>query len=223
LDKHTAYFNILDALPQQGCAVCRVVHDVEFRYMADVLYSKTTSVSTRHEFREARGFCTAHAKELDEIGHALDLSIIYQDILMTLRQELERPSARQATGGRGKRQLVQKLGAQRACPVCAHRDELLAVYVETLADHLADPEFVDKVRVADPFCLAHYRQIIEQKLPAAQFQALRQVQLDHWAGLIVELGEFVRKHDHRFRHESIDTEGTAWKRAIDAVTGTRKF
>jgi len=223
LDKHTAYFNILDALPKRGCVVCRLGHDVEMHYIKDVLYSQTTSVETRGKLREARGFCAAHAKLLDEIGQALDLSIIYQDVLMTTRQVLERPSLRQIASQRGRQRLSDELAPQGQCPACAHRAELQDVYIETLLDHLLDPEFVEKVRAADPLCLPHYRHGIEQQASPAQFQTLREIQIEHWNQLIADLGEFVRKHDHRFRHEPVGQEGDAWIRAIDAIVGTRTF
>jgi hypothetical protein len=188
-----------------------------------VLYSKTTAVEMRAHLREARGFCMAHALQLGEIGHALDLSIIYQDVLMTLQEALERPSPRQATSRRGRTGLSKGLGPQGSCPACAHRAALTDVYVETFLDHLIDPEFVARVRAAAPLCLPHYRQTIEQSAPPEVFQTLREIQVAHWARLVAELGEFVRKHDHRFRHETVEKEGTAWIRAIDAIVGTRAF
>jgi hypothetical protein len=223
LDKHTAYFNILDALPKRGCVVCRLGHGVDIHYITDVLYSQTTSVETRAALRKARGFCLRHARLLDQIGHALDLSIIYQDVLITLRQALEAPSPRKTASRRGKRQLFKALGPQAKCPACLHRAELEAVYVETLLDHLEDAEFVAKVRSADPLCLSHYCQAAEQPVSSAQFQTLRAIQVEHWNQLIAELGEFVRKQDHRFHHETVGQEGDAWIRAIDAVIGTRAF
>jgi len=223
LDKHTAYFNILGALPQAGCAICRLAHTVELHYIRDVLYSRTTDVKTRAELRSARGFCRPHAQQLDAIGHALDVSIIYQDILMTLKEALEQPSSRQVASRRGRAQLVDALSVQRECPACIHRAELEAVYVETFLDHMADPEFVDRVRNADPLCLTHLLQAIEQGPSSERFQVLRDIQLAHWEQLIAELGEFVRKNDHRFHNEVIGKEGDAWIRAIDAIFGTLRF
>jgi hypothetical protein len=77
------------------------------------------------------------------------------------------------------------------------------------------------VRAAAPLCLRHYRQTIEKGASPDVFQILREIQVAHWKSLVAELGEFVRKHDHRFRHEPVNKEGTAWIRAIDAIVGTR--
>jgi len=219
LDKHTAYFNLRDALPQPGCVVCRLGRDVETKYIEDVLYSKTTAIETRAEWREARGLCLYHARQLDQIGHALGVSLFYQDILMTLRELLAKPSRGQAVRRLGKKALVETLSPQVECPACAYRDTLEAVYIEVWLDHLLDPDYLEQVRAADPLCLPHLRQAIRQVADAPRFAQLRQVQLEHWEALIAELGEFVRKNDYRFQHEEVGREGSAWLRAVDAVAG----
>jgi hypothetical protein len=223
LDKHTAYFNVLDALPQPGCALCRLGHEVEVKYIEDVLYSKTTSINTRAEWRQSRGLCIDHVRQLDQIGHALGVSLIYQDITLTLKELLERMSPQQAIRRRGKRRLLEMLAPRAKCPACAYRATLEAVYIETLLDHLGDGEFVAGLREADPLCLAHFRHAIEVVSDGESFRILRDVQIEHWEGLIAELGEFIRKNDHRFQHEAVGREGTAWFRALDAIAGTRKF
>lgn len=220
LDKHTAYYNLLDALPQPGCALCRLGHEVEVKYIEDVLYSKTTAISTRAEWREARGLCLTHAKQLDQIGHALGVSLFYQDITLTLKEVLERASPQEAVRKRGKRRLLERLAPEVECPACAYRAMLEAVYIETLLDHLVDPEFVNKLRKADPLCLAHLLDAVDVVPDAESFRTLRDVQIEHWEQLIAELNEFARKNDHRFQHESVGKEGTAWLRAVDAIAGT---
>lgn len=223
LDKHTAYFNLLDALPQSGCALCRLGHEVEVKYIENVLYSKTTSINTRAEWRQARGLCLTHAGQLDRIGHALGVSLIYQDITLTLKELLKQASPQQAIRRRGKRHLSEMLAPREKCPACAYRATLEAVYIETLLDHLGDPEFVARFRKASPLCVTHFRHAIEAVSDAELFQVLRDVQTEHWERLIAELGEFIRKNDHRFQNESVGREGTAWLRALDAIAGTRKF
>jgi hypothetical protein len=223
LDKHTAYFDILNALPAPGCVICRLGHGVEVNYIKDVLYSKTTSVRTRAELREARGFCITHARQLDQIGHALGLSLIYQDILITLQEVLQAQCPQRPPSRRARSQLADALAPQDECPACAYRAELEQVYVETILEHVIDQEFVPKVRAADPLCLNHFRRAIEESSSLQQLCALRDSQLAHWERLIAELGEFIRKNDYRFHAEAIGSEGTAWLRAIDAIAGTRTF
>ena len=160
MDKHTAYYNLLEALPQPGCVVCRLGHAVEVKYIEDVLYSKTTAIETRAEWRDARGLCLYHARQLDQIGHALGVSLFYQDILLTVRDLLEKPSRQQAVRRRGKKALVEALSPQIECPACAYRASLEAVYIEVWLDHILEPAFLESVQAADPLCLAHLRQAI---------------------------------------------------------------
>jgi hypothetical protein len=222
LDKHTAYFNLREALPQPGCAVCRLGHGVEVKYVEDVLYSKTTAIETRAEWRAARGLCLYHARQLDQIGHALGVSLFYQDILLTVKELLEGPSRQQGARRRGRRALAEALAPQRECPACAYRESLEAVYLEVWLDHLVEPAFLEAVRAAAPLCLPHLCQAVLQVADSERLQRLRQVQLEHWDALIAELGEFVRKNDYRFQHEPVGQEGTAWLRAVDAVAGLTK-
>jgi hypothetical protein len=223
LDKHTAYYHLLDALPQPKCALCRLGHEVEVKYIENVLYSKTTAISIRAEWREARGLCLPHAEQLDQIGHALGVSLFYQDITSTLKELLTEVSPQQAIRKRGKRRLSTALAPDVECPACAYRSMLEAVYIETLLEHLDDPEFVNRLREADPLCVPHFRQAIELVSDADRFRILRDIQTQQWERLIAELDEFIRKNDHRFQHEPVGQEGTAWLRALDAIAGTRKF
>jgi hypothetical protein len=160
---------------------------------------------------------------LDRIGHALGVSIFYQDITLTLKELLERPAPQRAAHRRGRQRLSDALAPEIVCPACTHRDTIEAVYIETLLDHLEDPAFVDKLRSADPLCVAHLRGAIEIVPDAGRFQTLRDIQIAHWEGLIAELGEFIRKHDHRFQDEAVGQEGTAWLRTLDAIAGKRKL
>lgn len=219
MDKHTAYYNLMEALPQPGCAICRLGHAVQVKYVEDVLYSQTTAIETRAAWRDARGLCLDHARQLDQIGHALGVSLFYQDILLTVQALLQEPSPQQAVRRRGKRALIQALSPQIECPACAYRDRLEAVYLEVWLDHLPEDAFLASVQAADPLCLPHFRKAVAQAPDVARFERLRQVQLAHWEALIAELGEFVRKNDYRFQHEPVGPEGTAWLRAVDAVSG----
>jgi len=194
-------------------------HAVEVKYIEDVLYSKTTALETRAGWRDARGLCGVHARQLDQIGHALGVSLFYQDILMTVRDLLLRSASYQAVRRRSRKALVEALSPQIECPACTHRDSLEAVYIEVWLDHLLEPAFLKSVQAADPLCLPHLRQAILQAPDAEHFETLRRVQIAHWESLIGELGEFVRKNDYRFQHELVGKEGTAWLRAVDAVSG----
>jgi hypothetical protein len=196
---------------------------VALKYVRDVLYSKTTSVSTRAEWRKARGLCPFHARSLDEIGNALGVSIIYQDIALTLRDLVEKPMSRQALGRRGRRRLVEALSPRGECPACAYQNSLEDVYLEVWLDHLLDVAFVDRVRAADPLCLAHFCRALERAPDTQRFEVLREVQVGHWSALIAELGEFIRKADHRYQHETIGKEGSAWLRVLDAIAGSLRL
>ena len=53
------------------------------------------------------------------------------------------------------------------------------------------------------------------------FEALTAAQRAIWERLTEHLGEFIRKNDHRFRHESWGVEADAWLRALATLVGSK--
>ena len=53
--------------------------------------------------------------------------------------------------------------------------------------------------------------MVSEKLMAITQEKIAKIQED--------LGEFIRKHDYRFQHESIGEEKESWKRAIHFIVG----
>jgi hypothetical protein len=53
----------------------------------------------------------------------------------------------------------------------------------------------------------------------ATFETLLEITKEKLVNLQEELSEFIRKHDHRFRHEKFETEGDSWHRAITQIAG----
>ncbi len=186
--------------------------------MHNLLYGKATIVKTRVEMRDARGLCAFHAQLLRQVGHALDVSIFYQDILQTLKELLISSSTRPSWRKPGKR-LAASLAPRAPCPACVYRAEFERIYIETLLDHLPEPDFVERLRGAAPLCLRHFCQAVETAPSREHVAILRSLQLAHWERLVSELDEFIRKNDYRFSDEPIGEEGDAWLRAVSAVAG----
>jgi hypothetical protein len=74
---------------------------------------------------------------------------------------------------------------------------------------------------SDGLCLPHFRQALTQVRDGRVFEALVNAQRAIWGRLVGQLGEFIRKSDHRFRGESWGEERDAWLRAIAALAGAR--
>lgn len=215
LDKHTAYYNLSDALHQPGCAFCRLIRETEHRYIEQLLYGDVTDVELRHRLRAARGFCAHHAAYLHSLSRALGVAIIYQDLLQTLlRRSSEYPKGRR-TGAK----LARSLEAQEECPACWACRMAEEVYIGTLIEHLDEEEFLDLLAQASPICLPHLLQILRANPSPSRLERLLRIQRSHWQSLVDELGEFIRKNDHRFIGEEFGNERDSWRRAVDLLAG----
>ncbi len=233
MDRHIAYQKLCEAVKEPGCPVCRLTLEAVASYLDHLMYADVNAIRLREQLRLSRGFCPEHARQVLGIGHALGVAIIYKDVIDNLIRALEtgeyRPSppwrrikalSLHGDAAQETTKVVEDLGPQRECPACAERRTMEDVFLGTINDHLeADPEFVEALRQSDGLCLPHFRRAL-QLVPSRQaFNTLVSLQLAQWQALSQELGEFIRKHDYRFRHEGFDEEGDAWLRTVQQVIG----
>jgi len=108
------------------------------------------------------------------------------------------------------------------CPACAWSEKMERIYLELLLQHLLSEDGLrDPYEKSEGLCLPHFRQALALVRDEQVFDALLGAQRAVWAGLVAELGEFIRKSDHRFRHEPMGPEKDAWIRSIAALVGAR--
>ena len=68
-------------------------------------------------------------------------------------------------------------------------------------------------------CLPHF-QLTLSHASAGQAKTLAAWQAEAWRELRGELDELIRKHDYRFRGETIsEDEANSWERAVAAIIG----
>jgi hypothetical protein len=58
-----SFYDLSNALPQPGCAVCRLKAAATQRYLDSMLWESVNDPGLRHDIRQARGFCHEHAWE----------------------------------------------------------------------------------------------------------------------------------------------------------------
>ncbi len=145
----------------------------------------------------------------------LGLAIIYHDVINTLTKILEAEVPARRFNRRG---LARGLGPSAECPACRLERIALPRTIKTLLTYLDDPDIQSGYRAAGGLCLAHLQVTLEQANDA-QARSLAEWQLDLYRGLRDELGELIRKHDHRFKNEPIGAEGDSWRRAVARIAG----
>jgi hypothetical protein len=94
--------------------------------------------------------------------------------------------------------------------------------LDTLVQSLtAEEGLLDAFEPSAGLCLPHLRQALALTRDRTVFEALVKAQRAIWQQLEADLGEFIRKSDHRFHGEAWGEERDAWLRGIAAVSGNR--
>lgn len=229
------YDDLVAAMSESGCPVCSVVAASNDRYIKTVLYEAITDVSLRTELLESRGYCARHTALLNRTGGAQGTAAIMLSILKTVDRATaaadiaEEPGSRlrtltraleSARGEAAGQKLAADLAPNIPCPLCTNEAEMTAHYARTFVEHLyPNGELATAFAASDGLCLPHFQVVASEAPAGATLSTLVTTQRDIWQHLMGELEEFLRKSDHRFRHEPIGPERDAWLRAMTAVAG----
>jgi hypothetical protein len=229
------YDELLAALAEPGCAVCRLLDGSSDRLVDAILFEMVNDVGVREELNAARGYCRRHAALLVRTGSALGSATMMQGVLKMLIRTLDanaidaagasrlRALARSVNSGMSHpatRQLAADLSPQTACPLCANEVVVERQLIDTLlAQMTPGGELAAVYAASDGLCLPHFRNTVARGLPGPNLSALLAAQRAIWVRLEAELEEFLRKSDHRFRHEPFGGERDSWRRALSAVSG----
>ena len=230
------YFSDLrDAFAQPGCAFCRLLTRSANRYLDIVLWEMVLDPELRSELNEARGYCSEHGWLLVRTGSALGVAILMQHVIKTLMTVVEsnpvegtpisilgsvRRGLAREYRSKSAASLVAGLEPQTKCPVCVHVEDHERELADTLLEHLDEPgTLADDYRASDGLCLEHFRLSLARSGSPAQARTLVSAQHSVWQRLHDELGEFIRKKDHRFKDEPFGSEKDSWRRALEAISG----
>ena len=231
--KVVPYYNdVLEALDQAHCPLCRLLARGADRYIDAMLWAMVNDPASREVVRASRGFCHPHAWMFIRGGAALGVTIVMDSVirklmevmaanpldqaapLQQLRRALRLPQAE------GPTKLADDLGPQTPCPICTSLNPLEEGYASMLLENMLGPKpLLEPFRQSDGLCLPHLQYVLKIATPGEPLQALLDAQQSIWGRLQGELAEFIRKYDHRFAHEPIGAEGDAWQRALSTISG----
>ena len=232
IDKHTPYFELVDAQSKAGCPICRLVYKATDRYLDALLYEAVLDPDVRAKLKRSRGFCAEHTEMLtSKPGRALGVALIYRDIIRAVSEIADRgrcrgkPSlmgglSRKLLGkGRGGEPTASSLVGKQQCPACVIGQEAERNQVELLLAHLQDERLYDAYAKGEGLCLPHFVRALEAVEDEETLRLLVEPQLARYRLMLCDLDEFIRKRDHRFRHETYGEEGDVWLRVLNAVIG----
>lgn len=215
------YFDLLEALAQPGCAVCRLVaRDVD-RYTDALLYEYTNEYHVHQGVRAGRGFCGLHTEKLLQArGSALGIAILLEAALDEMLQvALPPPSALARLFNAPARSAAEALEPDGPCVICAHLLDAEARCVGVFVDNIRDPAVMAAYVASGGFCLPHMRQALRAIPDATTATNFAVTQRQMWLKLQKELATYIAKSNIAYDNADFGPERDSWQRAADLLAG----
>ena len=230
--KYISYFDLRDALAQQGCPVCFLVERNSFRFLDALLYERVNDVGTREGLRKSLGLCNWHTWKCLEAPNApLGLGIIHHDLLGQILERLNRiqrslpmhiPFLRRLRNKGMAKKDLPPLRPGHSCPACQSVRFFEEMYLEIILDCISEEDFGTQFSRSSGICFPHLIIAIEKYPGHRNLRLIIQSQMTKWESLQGELAEFIRKHDYKYIKEPRGAESDSWKRALEMLVGKRE-
>ena len=219
-------FELREALPQPGCAICALTLRSVGRFIRSLAYERVNDLQVRAELRAARGFCNVHAHRwLREAQSVLGTALIYRDVVRAALGDLDAASTE-----RGKVGLLDRLRGRgqdappsaTRCLACDAQHEAEERYLSSLAGLVANPADAVVFTDSDGLCLVHTLAALRRGDSA--LEAVLAPSRERAERLVASLDEVIRKEDYRFRAEprtpaerSAPADVVAWTCGADGL------
>lgn len=228
------YFDLIEAFPQPGCALCRLLLRGVEQFVDSLLYEYANSNEMHAVFSQSRGVCSEHGHLLrhNKQGNVLAIARLYRtvldDVLATLAAPADEPQqpswAGRLLGGQARMDnapLAKRLEPTSGCVVC---DVMLVYeqdYIGIICRYAGEARFQEAYRASEGMCLPHFRQIARALTDPADTRALIAIQAAIWQRLRDELETFIDKQNYEHIGEPMGREGDSWVRAIRRMAGEK--
>lgn len=214
MEKHRAYFELLERLPLGGCALCGAVRAGMDSYLKSYLEEGVTDEENWGALKAAQGWCARHARQLESRADGLAVALFYGHMI--------EESLAQVQAGEGKLERLKSIlgpGKPAPCPGCLREHESESGWAHLLAQAAGEEEARDLMRRHLCLCVGHLRLVLR----FAQTESLAFLREDQGAklkSLARENAEFVRKTGANGRgSQPLGAEADSWKRALRAWYG----
>lgn len=217
------YHDLLDDLKRAGCPVCHAARRTAGHTVRALLSESVMDPGVRARLRAAHGFCTDHALLALRLAgvDGQGIGMLYDSILEHLREEVM-GAARRRRAFRWPWQPEQAdpLAPHRVCLVCEAERDRADTYLDLLASASSHDVLGSAARQEDRgICLPHLRWGLQQAGNPDRAGRLAELFLQGEQRIRADLAEYLRKQDHRYRHEEQGRERGSWRRALLWVTG----
>jgi hypothetical protein len=208
LEKHTAYYNLLEQLKDSACPICSQAEKSVQKFLDSYLYEGVNDDRNWNRLSAAGGWCSRHARQLEGFSDGLAVALFYRH---EIRKRIQSLGERKETGWFSKKSSIPP------CPACIYQDEIEAGQAHLLVQSLGEEEFQTVFRNHPGLCLPHTTAVLGNLRgdEALRYQKSASEKLE---ALCVELDEIVSKSDYR-ASDKMGSSGDAWKRALARVYG----
>lgn len=230
---HTqTYYDLLDAFPKQGCAICALVLNHTHHYIDSILYEAVLDLNIHKAVRARRGLCNQHSWQLPQFnGVQLGVAILYEAALDEVLGEMKHIST-DSTGQAGLGRwlgnqnrknagLADKLDADATCMVCESVERAEVRFLETLTEHINEEAMQTAYQESEGLCLPHFRKLLGLPHSTERLGLIVSIQKGIWSRLQAELKELIRKSDVQYSHEEKGEEMESWLWAIRQLVGEK--
>jgi hypothetical protein len=221
-EKHTPYYELLDAIGQPECPICRLAIRSADRFLQWYSYEHVNDIEIREQVRQALGFCHRHAWRLADDHSPLGTAITYYDVLGELLHLIR--TAKQGGGlFRNAAGIIRsKTEATAACLACAAQDDAERRYLSLLVETLRDDAAVQQLYVeSDGVCLPHFRAALGLRPADKALKVLVAVQESRIERIRARLEQIVRKSDYRARERITQEDIASLPAALSQAVGRR--
>ena len=220
MDKHTPHFELLEAIRQPACPICRLAVRSGDRFLETYSYEHVNDIEIRELVRAAKGFCHNHTWRLFHKHSPLGTALTYYDILGEASQQIAEAKEKQSLL-RGLASAVRKrLTPQGTCLGCdaqkGSEQRYLGLLVETLR---SDREFQEAYAGSDGLCLLHLRTALGGRPGGDATDLLLRVQDKRIAAVRDQMSEIVRKADYRVKERVTQEDIDSLPAALSQVVG----
>lgn len=223
MEKHTAYFNLLEQLRDGACPVCALVSKAVQGLLERYLEESVVHEDTWDNLKAAGGWCARHAKRLESQGDGLAVSLFYGHLLEQAATGLERgeapaPPPRSDAAAQGWLASLASGPRRPPCPGCAMETDVERTQSRLLGLGLGEAELWAALESHPGLCLGHVASVAGQA--GAKEDSFTRQQAAKLKALAAELELFVRKSEHGAK-EPMGAEADAWRRALRRYYGLR--
>lgn len=238
-----ADFQLIPAMQQSGCPICRIRNYHEKRYLDNLLLERVNDGETRDHFIASFGFCPKHTWQMGYLDlttyqEMVKNSMLYEYLVKSGLQQLIQYRQKELSKARRVQRWLRRLfrGKKpfpfarepfaslvvKGCYVCEIGEQEAIYFLHSLLVGLGDER--NEIRAAyqssEGLCIDHFRKAFafgEESLSDA-LDFLVEVTIQKMNALGNDLTQFIDKHSLGRSHEPLTAgERTAWVRALRLI------